>query len=175
MDLKLEGKIIVLTGGAGTITKQIAIKLIEEGATPCILTDPYDDVESRKAVNDLLLKHRKIDGLVNNLFNQQKAEHYFSLPSLVRSSLKKSRGSFVNICSLNTGFGFVEDWTHEYRNAEFSVNNVMVPAEIPQREKSALIEAIASTVLFLCSENARSVRSQFIYLDSKTSVPQQVI
>ena len=92
MNLYLQNKIIIVTGGASGIGESISKKLSEEGATPCILdrdkkkmqdvvteikeqygidafsavvelTDPR---ACKDSIDKILLKFGRIDGLVNN-------------------------------------------------------------------------------------------------------------
>ncbi|MGN6533881.1 MAG: SDR family oxidoreductase [Ginsengibacter sp.] len=92
MDLHLQNKIIIVTGGASGIGESISKKLAEERAIPCILdhsekkmenvvneirheyginafsvsTELTDPVACQNSVDKILLKFGTIDGLVNN-------------------------------------------------------------------------------------------------------------
>ena len=143
MNLYLREKVIIVTGGASGIGESICKKLAEEGAIPCILdkskknmeriadeiTQQYGinaflvfteltDIHSCKsAIDSILLKFGRIEGLVNNAGindgvsledgNYEKfiaslnknVGHYFTIANYVLPALKASRGTIVNICS----------------------------------------------------------------------------
>lgn len=92
MDLDLENKIIIVTGGASGIGESICKKLAEEGGIPCILdrnqnklenvamaikqqfainafpvlTELTDPVACKDSIAKIISKFGRIDGLVNN-------------------------------------------------------------------------------------------------------------
>jgi L-fucose dehydrogenase len=92
MDLCLQGKVIIVTGGASGIGESICRKLAAEGAIPCIidrnaqnlermaaqigqrygsnvftvLTELTDSNSCKEAIHQIQLKFGRIDGLVNN-------------------------------------------------------------------------------------------------------------
>lgn len=86
MDLGLQDKVIIVTGGGSGIGAAVSEVLAEEGAIPVILTrrapdaawlagviradvvlaDLSDDDQCRRAVTEIRAKHGRIDGLVNN-------------------------------------------------------------------------------------------------------------
>ena len=92
MNLHLNNKIIIVTGGASGIGESICMKLAEEGAIPCILdrsetnmhsitkkikvkyqiepffelTELTDLAACKSSIDKILLKFGRIDGLVNN-------------------------------------------------------------------------------------------------------------
>lgn len=92
MDLHLQNKIIIVSGGASGIGESICKKLAEEGAIPCILDrsekkmenvvkqikqqygiDAFSDKveltdfnDCKNSIENILLKFGRIDGLVNN-------------------------------------------------------------------------------------------------------------
>ncbi len=90
MDLGLQGKIILVTGGASGIGAAISASLAAEGAVPVVLTrrapepafmselaakspralaivtELTDDAQCRAAVNQVIVAFGQIDGLVNN-------------------------------------------------------------------------------------------------------------
>lgn len=92
MDLNLQNKIIIVTGGASGIGESICKKLAEEGAIPCILDRSEKKMENvarqikqqygidafpvlveltnfnacKNSIEKILLKFERIDGLVNN-------------------------------------------------------------------------------------------------------------
>jgi L-fucose dehydrogenase len=92
MNLQLQEKVIIVTGGSSGIGEGICRKLAEEGAIPCILdrdekntlrvaeevlreygtsvfyciTELTDAAACQKAIGQVLSKFGKIDGLVNN-------------------------------------------------------------------------------------------------------------
>ncbi len=148
MDLKLQNKVIVVTGGAKGIGEGIVQVLASEGAIPVIvgrnaednqkvvdalaaegkesfqvsaeLTRPED---SEKAVNAVLEKYGRIDGLVNNagvndgvgLENgtydgfiaslHKNVVHYYLMAHYALPALKASKGSIVNISSKTADTG----------------------------------------------------------------------
>lgn len=142
MDLQLKDKVVIVTGGAKGIGEGIVRVLATEGAIPVIvgrseadnnkvvaeveksggkafqveaeLTDP---VASEKAVEAVLKKFGRIDGLVNNAGvndgvglengNYEKfmaslhknVVHYYLMAHYALPALKKSKGAIVNIGS----------------------------------------------------------------------------
>lgn len=86
MDLGLQDKLVIVTGGGSGIGAAVSEVLAEEGAIPVILTrsapdaawlaglaraefvqaDLADDDQCRRAVLDIRARHGRIDGLVNN-------------------------------------------------------------------------------------------------------------
>jgi len=150
MDLRLKDKVVIVTGGAKGIGEGIVQVLAKEGAIPVIvgrnaadnqkvadevianggqafqvaaeLTDPK---ESEKAVNLVLEKYGRIDGLINNAgvndgvglesgdYDRFVASlhknviHYYMMAHYALPALKKSKGSIVNISSkvADTGQG----------------------------------------------------------------------
>lgn len=148
MDLKLQNKVVIVTGGAKGIGEGIVHVLASEGAIPVIvgrnaadnqkvvdalaaegkesfqvaaeLTRPE---ESEKAVNAVLDKYGRIDGLVNNagvndgvgLENgtyegfiaslHKNVVHYYLMAHYALPALKASKGSIVNISSKTADTG----------------------------------------------------------------------
>jgi NAD(P)-dependent dehydrogenase (short-subunit alcohol dehydrogenase family) len=139
MELNLADKIIIVTGGAKGIGEGIVEVLANEGAVPVIvgrnesdnlqtlektggkgfqvaaeLTDP---AENKKAVDAILKKYNRIDGLVNNagvndgvgLENgsyeafmaslHKNLVHYYLMAHYALPALKQSKGAIVNIGS----------------------------------------------------------------------------
>ncbi|MCJ7932900.1 MAG: SDR family oxidoreductase [Chryseobacterium sp.] len=142
MDLQLENKIIVVSGGAKGIGEGIVRVLAQEKAVPVIVGRNAEDNqqlidaltsenltahavvaeltqpnECRKAIDDIMAKFNRIDGLVNNAgendgvglengnyeaFMQslhKNLVHYYLLAHHALPALKNSRGSIVNIGS----------------------------------------------------------------------------
>jgi len=140
MDLHLKEKVIVVTGGASGIGQSIAEGLVSEGAHVYVLdikepvpekenesrnagtlmyiqTDLRDKEACGRAVDQIVKKFDRIDGLVNNAglndgvsLEQGNADqfmssleknviHYHTMTNLVLPFLKNSRGTIVNICS----------------------------------------------------------------------------
>jgi L-fucose dehydrogenase len=142
MDLHLKDKVVIVSGGAKGIGEGIVRCLAEEGATPVIIGRNESDnqqlvnelkaagkkadavtaelsipAECTKAVEAVLAKYNRIDGLVNNAgvndgVNLEKGSyeafmaslhrnlvHYYLLAHHALPALKKSKGAIVNISS----------------------------------------------------------------------------
>ena len=142
MDLNLEKKVFVVTGGASGIGHSIAKNLLSEGAIVCILdnnpeaaagiseemknlpgevfyllTELTRPDECLNAINQVIQKFGRIDGLVNNAgINDgvgletgsylkfiesldKNVGHYQTLTELALPFLKTTGGTIVNICS----------------------------------------------------------------------------
>ncbi len=148
MDLALKNKIIIVTGGAKGIGEGIVKVLANEGAIPVIvgrneadnakcageveaaggqagqvvaeLTDP---AACEKAVNEVIKKYGRIDGLVNNAgvndgvglehgdyerfmaSLHKNVVHYYLMAHYALPELKKSKGPIVNITSKTADTG----------------------------------------------------------------------
>lgn len=148
MDLKLQNKVVIVTGGAKGIGEGIVHVLASEGAIPVIVGRNAEDnqkvvdalaaegkesfqvaaeltrpEESEKAVNAVLEKYSRIDGLVNNagvndgvgLENgtydgfiaslHKNVVHYYLMAHYALPALKASKGSIVNISSKTADTG----------------------------------------------------------------------
>lgn len=148
MDLKLQNKVVIVTGGAKGIGEGIVQVLASEGAIPVIVGRNAEDnqkvvdalaaegkesfqvaaeltrpEESEKAVNAVLAKYGRIDGLVNNagvndgvgLENgtyegfiaslHKNVVHYYLMAHYALPALKASKGSIVNISSKTADTG----------------------------------------------------------------------
>lgn len=139
MDLNLKDKVIIVTGGAKGIGAGITKLLAAEGAVPVIIGRNETDnnlmlkeisdkgsavtaeltkpEECKRAVEEVIIKYGRIDGLVNNagvndgvglesgnyeLFISslhKNLVHYYLLAHFALPELKKSKGSIVNIGS----------------------------------------------------------------------------
>jgi NAD(P)-dependent dehydrogenase (short-subunit alcohol dehydrogenase family) len=138
MNLGLNNKVIIVTGGAKGIGEGITRVLVEEGAIPVIVgrseednlklaeelklnfqvTAELNDPEaSKKAVDAVIKKYGRIEGLVNNagqndgvnlengnyeLFMKslhRNLTHYYLMAHFALPELKKSAGAIVNITS----------------------------------------------------------------------------
>ena len=90
MDLNLQHKVVIVTGGASGIGAAISMRLAEEGAIPvvfarhapddafwrvlaqkqpqaaCIPVELQDDAQCRDAVAETIARFGRLDGLVNN-------------------------------------------------------------------------------------------------------------
>ncbi|OJV15442.1 MAG: short-chain dehydrogenase [Dyadobacter sp. 50-39] len=148
MDLKLQNKVVIVTGGAKGIGEGIVQVLASEGAIPVIVGRNAEDnqkvvdalsaagkesfqvaaeltrpEESEKAVNAVLEKYGRIDGLINNagvndgvgLENgsyegfiaslHKNVVHYYLMAHYALPALKASKGSIVNISSKTADTG----------------------------------------------------------------------
>lgn len=148
MDLQLKNKVIIVTGGAKGIGEGIVKVLAAEGAVPVIVGRNEEDnqrvvdaivksggiatqvvaelsnpEESKHAVDEVLKKHGKIDGVVNNagvndgvgLENgsyekfvaslHKNLIHYYLMVHHALPSLKETKGSIVNISSKTADTG----------------------------------------------------------------------
>lgn len=148
MDLQLKNKIIIVTGGAKGIGEGIVKVLATEGAVPVIVGRNEEDnqrvvdaiirsggkaaqvvaelsnpKESKQAVAEVLKKHGRIDGVVNNagvndgvgLENgsyenfisslHKNLIHYYLIVHHALPSLKETKGSIVNISSKTADTG----------------------------------------------------------------------
>ena len=185
MDLQLQDKVILVSGGAKGIGGAISKGLIEEGAIPVII-DPSEEegqellefakgkalhlkkrlfsaADAQEVVQKVLSTYGRIDGLVNNagtndgvgLENgspedflksvERNLGHYYYLAHYALASLKKSKGSILNISSKTaiTGQGntsgyvaakgaqlaLTREWAVELLPYRIRVN-ALVPAEV---------------------------------------------
>ena len=142
MELQLENKVIVITGGAKGIGAAIARASAQEGAIPAVIDHDAEAgtkierelrsgsmhgqwIEAelsetdgcRHAVEAIVTKYGRIDGLVNNAgvndrvglehggpqeyrkSLERNLYHYFDMAHFCLPHLKKSRGTIVNIAS----------------------------------------------------------------------------
>jgi len=142
MELQLESKVIVITGGAKGIGAAIARASAQEGAIPAVVDrDPEagrkiereltsggvhgqwieaelaEPDSCRRAVEAIVAKYGRIDGLVNNAgvndrvglehggsqeyrkSLERNLYHYYDMAHYCLPHLKKSRGTIVNIAS----------------------------------------------------------------------------
>jgi NAD(P)-dependent dehydrogenase (short-subunit alcohol dehydrogenase family) len=142
MNLNLENKVFIVTGGASGIGESIVRKLADAGAIACIIDRNekailklYHELEGKEkkvfyvlteltqinscknAIDQILSRYGKIDGLVNNAglndgvsleygnYEQfmeslnKNVCHYYAMGYFTLASLKRSAGSIVNICS----------------------------------------------------------------------------
>jgi L-fucose dehydrogenase len=185
MDLHLQEKVILISGGAKGIGGAIAKGLLDEGAIPVII-DPsekegqelltlakgkalhlkkrlFSPEDAHSVVQEVLQVYGRIDGLVNNagtndgvgLENgspedflksvERNLGHYYYLAHFALESLKKSKGSILNISSKTaiTGQGntsgyvaakgaqlaLTREWAVELLPYQIRVN-ALVPAEV---------------------------------------------
>ena len=185
MDLHLQEKVILISGGAKGIGGAIAKGLLDEGAIPVII-DPsekegqelltlakgkalhlkkrlFSPEDAHSVVQEVLQVYGSIDGLVNNagtndgvgLENgspedflksvERNLGHYYYLAHYALESLKKSKGSILNISSKTaiTGQGntsgyvaakgaqlaLTREWAVELLPYQIRVN-ALVPAEV---------------------------------------------
>lgn len=148
MNLNLKGKVIVVTGGSKGIGLGIVESLINEEAIPVIVTRNKQSVEEvlevfkakgidmfytlaeltdpeqcKNAIQDVVDKYGRIDGLVNNagvndgvglesgdhegfmMSLQRNLVHYYLMAHYALPELKKTKGSIVNIGSKTADTG----------------------------------------------------------------------
>ena len=148
MDLKLENKVFIVTGGSKGIGLGIVESLLNEGAIPVIVTrneasalevvnafkEKGQDVsyaladlsvadQCKNAVETVIEKHGRIDGLVNNagandgvglesgdyegfMYSlKSNLVHYYLMAHYALPELKKSKGSILNIGSKTADTG----------------------------------------------------------------------
>ena len=148
MDLELKGKLIIVSGGAKGIGEGIVKVLAAEGAIPLIIgrneednintvnaikaaggaafqvvAELSDPAACERAIREVIEKHGRIDGLVNNagvndgvgLENgnyenfiaslHKNMVHYYLLAHHALPALKKSKGAIVNITSKTADTG----------------------------------------------------------------------
>jgi NAD(P)-dependent dehydrogenase (short-subunit alcohol dehydrogenase family) len=129
MNLGLDGRIILVTGGGRGIGAAIATTLAEEGAIPAVVSreeaaghfsvraELTETEECRRAVDEVVKHFGRIDGLVNNagvndsvglatgdperfvLSLRRNLTHYYEMAHFALPELIRSRGSIVNIGS----------------------------------------------------------------------------
>jgi NAD(P)-dependent dehydrogenase (short-subunit alcohol dehydrogenase family) len=131
MNLDLKDKVIIVSGGSSGIGAGIVTVLLNEGAIPVIIDikrSTQDNVETiiadlinpnecKQAIENIISKYGKIDGLINNAgFNDNVSLengdyngfvkslhmnliHYFLLAHHALPYLKLNKGSIVNISS----------------------------------------------------------------------------
>lgn len=148
MDLKLQNKVVIVTGGAKGIGEGIVQVLASEGAIPVIVGRNAADNQkvvdaltaegkeafqvaaeltqpeaSEKAVNAVLEKYGRIDGLINNAgvndgvglesgsyegfisSLHKNVVHYYLMAHYALPALKASKGAIVNISSKTADTG----------------------------------------------------------------------
>jgi L-fucose dehydrogenase len=114
MDLHLQDKVVIVTGGAAGIGAAISLQLAAEGAIPVI--DLEQEVDCRGMVQETIAEFGRIDGLVNNAgvndsvgleagrdafvrSLEKNLIHYYVMAHLCLPHLKASRGAIVNMSS----------------------------------------------------------------------------
>ena len=117
MDLYLNNRVIVLTEGEKNLTDNIIQILSGEGAIVVLLGKDVseDAAQCKKAINEVILKYGRIEGLVNlqEVHSKYRDEEdnkedflkilqkslsgYFMITHHILPHLKTSRGSVINI------------------------------------------------------------------------------
>ncbi len=223
MDLHLQEKVILISGGAKGIGAAIAKGLIEEGAIP-VLIDPsekegqelltlakgkalhlkkrlFSPEDANSVVQETLQVYGRIDGLVNNagtndgvgLENgspedflksvERNLGHYYYLAHYALASLKKSKGSILNISSKTaiTGQGntsgyvaakgaqlaLTREWAVELLPYRIRVN-ALVPAEVYTPMYASWIQS------FPDPEQKLAVISQRIPLENRMTTAEEI-
>jgi L-fucose dehydrogenase len=148
MDLQLKDKVIIVTGGAKGIGEGIVKVLAKEGAIPVVIgrneadnlkcvhaveaeggkashviAELMDPAECEKAVQQVVEKYGRIDGLVNNAgvndgvglesgnyerfiaSLHKNVVHYYLMAHFALPELKKSKGAILNITSKTADTG----------------------------------------------------------------------
>lgn len=126
MKLGLDGRVVIVTGGAGGIGAAIAAVLTEEGAVPVVFDrdpapggyqlDVNDDAACAEAIAEVAARFGRIDGLVNNAGGNdgvgldagtqafmgsvtRNLAHHYAMAHHCLPHLKASRGAIVGIAS----------------------------------------------------------------------------
>lgn len=185
MDLRLNNKVVIVTGAFGSIGKAISVKLCEEGAIPCVLDNDatalrafanemggkgYEVFAGQAAyhvMEEILSRYRQINGVVN-------VEGHSSVVSLAIPSLKESTGAIVNICSEDEDSSvdrlpvnglrkeMTVRWATAFSDLGIRVNGVVVEHCQAWQDES---DAIANMVLFLLSQRSGSVNGQLVHVE----------
>src|SRR5205823_6273562 len=139
MDLRLKGKVVLITGGAKGIGAAIVRGCCAEGAIPVIVDRDEKAGEQLQAELRASRTERFVTSLERNLV------HYYAMAHHALGALKRARGSIVNISSKTavTGqggtsgyvaskgaiLGLTREWAAELLPYGIRVNAV-VPAEV---------------------------------------------
>ena len=170
MDLHLDEKVFVVTGGMGGIGKAIVFALAREGAIPVILDRTPLSAEYKTEIEKLTANYAAyeidghIDGIVNNAgANDNKSleetswrefeqslhsnlTHYYETVHAAQKYLRDSAGAILNIGSKTalTGQGKTSAYAHN---------------------RMTTVEELADTAVFLLSDRSSHTTGQWIHPD----------
>jgi L-fucose dehydrogenase len=179
MNLRVEGKVILITDGSQGIGAAIARACMNEGAIPVVVDRPDNCFEM---IQESAKAFGQIDALVNHFPVNDKGEprsavdwltqrlsSYYALAHQSLPYLKRSKGTITNIASTTVAKGAIfesscahgaiqaltREWAAELLPYGIRVNSIL-PAE------SAAPEEIAATTLFLISPESAHTTGQHL-------------
>ncbi|QKJ88678.1 L-fucose dehydrogenase [Paramixta manurensis] len=224
MNLFLDNKVVIVTGGGSGIGAAISLQLAEEGATPVIVANKTPDArfmaqlqerqpqawfiaaelsderQCQQAVDEVLKRFGRIDGLVNNAgvndgigleegreafvgSLEKNLIHYYQMVHYSLDALRKSRGAIVNISSKTalTGQGNTSGYsaskgailalTREWAASLLS-DGIRVNAVIPAEVMTPLYESWIAT--FSQPEEKLAQITARIPLGQRMTTPEEI-